>query len=398
MDKRTLFAITAIVTGSVGMSPQLFAQTLSVGVIGGGSLTDAVQDVTTRYPNSPFGSRVWSQSKDWMAGAMLELRFRSPFSVEVDGMYRELHMTWASVMPDGTLNSVSPSPVITWEFPVLAKYRFNWGNVKPFVEAGPSFRTTGNLNFTPSHFGATAGLGVEARWRGLDIAPMLRYTRWAPDLNALGLGGDSRLNQVELLVAFSHEAESRWSPSGKRVSLGAVVGWGLNADLGSSISSDYFEYPGATVTQRGTGLTSLIAGPSVEIHLRPRLSVEVDALHKPLRSRVDTTFDNGLRPQSSTGTAATTWQFPVLAKYRFRWGKMGPFVEAGPSFRLPQWNLSTRGVTAGAGIEMRLRTLKISPALRFTHWGPDTGFGWSGVARNEASVLVGFSFGGTHLP
>src|ERR1039458_10563696 len=89
MDKRTLFAITAIVTGSVGMSPQLFAQTLSVDVIGGGSLTDAVQDVTTRYPNSPHGSRVWSQSKDWMAGAMLELRFRSPFSVEVDGMYRE---------------------------------------------------------------------------------------------------------------------------------------------------------------------------------------------------------------------------------------------------------------------------------------------------------------------
>ena len=127
MDKRTLFAITAIVTGSVGMSPRSFAQTLSVGVIGGGSLTGAVQDVTTRYPNSPFGSRVWSQSKDWMAGAMLELRFCSPFSVEVDGMYRELHMTWASVMPDGTLNSVSPSPVITWEFPVLAKYRVNWG-------------------------------------------------------------------------------------------------------------------------------------------------------------------------------------------------------------------------------------------------------------------------------
>src|ERR1019366_3770213 len=130
MDKRTLFAITAIVTGSVGMSPRLFAQALSVGVIGGGSLTSAVQDVTTRYRNSPFRSRVLSRSRDWMAVALLELRFRSPFSVEVDGMYRELHMTWASVMPDGTLNSVSPSPVITWEFPVLAKYRFNWGNVK----------------------------------------------------------------------------------------------------------------------------------------------------------------------------------------------------------------------------------------------------------------------------
>lgn len=193
-------------------------------------------------------------------------------------------------------------------------------------------------------------------------------------------------------MAFSHEAESTWSPFGPRVSLGAVAGWGLNANLPSSTSS--FDYVGATVTQRNTGLTSLIAGPSVEVHLRLRLSVEVGAIHKALRMRQDTSFDNGIRSQSRTWTGAATWQFPVLAKYRFQWGRVDPFLEAGPSFRLPQWHLSRHGVTAGAGIETHFRALKISPALRFTHWGPETGLGPNWAARNDASVLVGFSFGG----
>lgn len=329
-----------------------------------------------------------------MAGATLELRIRPAFSLEVDGIYRELHHTWAGVESDGTLNSISPAPVVTWEFPVLAKYHFGAGKARPFVEAGPSFRTTGNLNFTPSHFGATAGFGVETRWRGLNIAPLLRYTRWAPDLHTFGQPAGLQLNQLELLVALSHQAESAWEPSGQHLSLGAVVGWGLNADAGSSTYSYYFPYLGTKITQRSTGLTSSIAGPSAEIHLRRRISVEVDALHKSIRSRIETSYDNGLPPRSAISTAAATWQFPVLAKYRLQCARVNPFAEAGPSFRLPQGNLSTHGITAGAGVEIGLGALKIAPAFRFTHWGADTGLGSSGVARNEASVLAGFSFGG----
>lgn len=76
-------------------------------------------------------------------------------------MYPELHSTFAGIEPDGTLNSISPSPVVTWEFPVLAKYRFSEGRFRPFIEAGPEFRTTGNLNFSPSRYGGTAGFGIE---------------------------------------------------------------------------------------------------------------------------------------------------------------------------------------------------------------------------------------------
>lgn len=146
--------------GIVELPSALSGQNLSVGIIGGSSLTGAAQDVTTLHPIGP-SIRVWSPSKDWIVGAMVEFRFRSYFSLELDGMFRELHVTWAGVLPDGTLNSVSPSPVVTWEFPVLAKYRFGSGRLKPFFEAGPSFRTTGNLNFYPSHYGAPPGLA----WR-----------------------------------------------------------------------------------------------------------------------------------------------------------------------------------------------------------------------------------------
>jgi hypothetical protein len=52
--------------------------------------------------------------------------------------------------------------------------------LKPLIDAGPVFRSAGNLNGTlPSNHGFAAGLGVEAHvWR-LRIAPQFRYLRWA---------------------------------------------------------------------------------------------------------------------------------------------------------------------------------------------------------------------------
>jgi hypothetical protein len=134
----------------------------------------------------------------------------------------------------------------------------------------------------------------------------------------------------------------------------------------------------------------------VEIRLNPHLAVEIDALHKPLRDKYWIVYDSGAKSPTVSGTPAVTWQFPVLAKYRVRWKNTNPFVEAGPSFRLPQWSLATHGATGGAGVELYLRALRISPAVRFTHWGREAN-GYASSARNEASLLVGFSLGGTRL-
>lgn len=92
--------------------------------------------------------------------------------------------------------------VVTWEFPMLAKYRLRFRTVKPLIELRPSFGSSGNLNSTaPSVYGGTAGIGVEVPVGRLKIAPVLRYTHWAADGECLQ--PRTKRNQVELLVGLS---------------------------------------------------------------------------------------------------------------------------------------------------------------------------------------------------
>ena len=384
----------------------LAGQTVSVGLIGGGALTDAVQNKNTEPLVVPgLGQSYltgWSPHKDWIAGVMLDFRLRSRFSVEVDGIYRDLHARWALVEPNGMLNSVSPANVITWEIPVLAKYRFGGeGRVRPFLEAGPAFRTTGNLNFYPSHYGAAAGVGIETYWRGFRIAPTVRYTYWARDLAAVSDSPQSQRNQVELMVGVSRAPKVGGSPLGSRVAVGLVAGWGLTSEAGSSTGTHQVTY----ITESGTfptmetdvttGLRSPVVGPALEVSLARHFSVELDALHRTLRAQVSVTTTG---PAPFAGSVvfispAPTWEFPMLAKYRLRLGKVNPFVEGGPVFRLPAQQLSTHGVSAGGGVEMHWRWVHVAPTIRFSHWA-ENGPVVPRYAQNEAVLLLGVLFGG----
>lgn len=117
--------------------------------------------------------------------------------MEVDGLYRPLHYTL-----EFNNGFTAPFSVLTWELPLLAKYRLPLARTQPFVEAGPSLRWSGNQNgSSPSHIGVTAGIGVEASWRMLRVAPAARYTRWAAD-DADPLNR-TKQDQLELLVGFS---------------------------------------------------------------------------------------------------------------------------------------------------------------------------------------------------
>jgi len=180
----------------------------SFGVIGGVALTDAFGHESTGFIIGPNGieprrSRSYSTLKDYVIGPMMDVGL--PYcglSVEIDALYRPMNLTMAGVRPDGSLHSISPATVVTWEFPALAKYRFGSRSVKPFVEAGPSFRVSGNLNdASPSTCGGTGGFGVEAQLGKLRIGPVIRYTHWAAD--AESAGSRTKRNQVELLVGLS---------------------------------------------------------------------------------------------------------------------------------------------------------------------------------------------------
>jgi hypothetical protein len=111
--------ITTLATCIALLSPEGFGQKVSVGVVAGASPTSAFRDQF--FPDQPspgftspsLGERFFSPSKDYIAGGTLEVQFNPSWSVEADGLFRTLHITRAAVLRDGSLNSVSPSPVVT---------------------------------------------------------------------------------------------------------------------------------------------------------------------------------------------------------------------------------------------------------------------------------------------
>jgi hypothetical protein len=365
-------------------------QFISFGVIAGGSVTEDFHNITPGA--DPIVA--YSTPKRYVVGAMLELALRAGWSLELDGLFHPLGYTNAFVEPNGVLNSVSPATVVTWEFPVMAKYRFQRGRLSPFLEGGAALRTTGNLNgANPSHTGFIAGAGIEMPLGRFRFSPEVRYLHWAADPSFVVR---SNSNQVELLAAFSTAPAAGGHVFGSRISFGVVAGATLTPDFPTN------QTKGIVITGTGSepftqtntsGPRSFIAGPEVEVRASHGFSVEADAIYRPEKQRgTSTIFGNG---QSYSYTSSvTTWQFPVLAKYRIGQSRFQPFLEAGPSFRLASalTRAATYGATGGIGVETHLSRLAIAPAVRFTHWGPSSFEIQGGAFRNEAELLAGFTF------
>jgi hypothetical protein len=192
--------LVLVVALGILCSGSVCAQRFSLGIVGGGSLTDDFVDQTVE------SIRTYSTAKDYVVGAMFASALSDSFSVEIDALYRPMNFTSALVLPDGTLGSVSPATVITWEFPVLAQYKFKVPAppIRPLVELGPSFRASGNLNgSSPSIYGVSTGAGMEVPFWKLRATPQLRYTRWAADHVDLPWDARTKQDQLELLVGFS---------------------------------------------------------------------------------------------------------------------------------------------------------------------------------------------------
>ena len=169
-----------------------FGRRLSVGVIMGIGLGRDFK------PPSPNPSSENPESNSGIFGVMIEAPLPKNLAVEVDGLYRPLH---GSEDEGGRRVRFAH---LTWEFPVLLKYRFSSrSRLSPIVEGGPSFRAEGNRNLEPvSHYGATVGGGLEMKLAWLKVSPMVRYTRWG------GQPGSPRArtwpNQTQLFVSFSY--------------------------------------------------------------------------------------------------------------------------------------------------------------------------------------------------
>lgn len=374
------------------------AQKLTLGVIAGTSLTGDVRtgSVSVGGGFSQDGSVTFTYSpvsRPFIAGPKLELDLPGRLSLEVDALYRPLKERVTQtfdppvVLPNGvTISSIGPSTrkLASWEFPVLAKYRFDVSGPRPFVEAGPSFRPAASGSGA-SHLGITVGVGVETRLAKLHVSPMVRYTRWKRRGGAMGVGS-AITNQVEALVAFEHAATNAgWTSAlGRRFSPGVLVGVGLGDDL---------RLPQASVigTPERSESNSPVYGVLLEFGVNEEWAVDLNGIYRALHGYDGQRF------------AVLTWEFPVLAKYKLPPSQaIKPFIELGPSFRTDgNFNgprPSHYGFTGGAGVEAPVGRVKISPMVRYTRWAkertpdPPRNPPWRSTFLNQVQVLLAFSF------
>jgi hypothetical protein len=179
--------------------------------------------------------------------------------------------------------------------------------------------------------------------------------------------------------------------------------------------SDAFTLEGAGFRASNPGYT---VGPFMEVRFPPNLALEFAALYEKLEFEFD--FGRpGLERQVST-TTASSWQFPLVLKYRFGRRRVRPFIEGGvaayyianveetgevisqlPSevrtaFRRAGNSFANGGGVMGGGVEIKLGLLRIAPEVRFTRWAVDQSVGTDAVSlrlnQSRTHFLLGLSF------
>lgn len=153
----------------------------------------------------------------------------------------------------------------------------------------------------------------------------------------------------------------------------------------------------------------ITVGPTAELHLPFGLGLEADALYKRF------SYNRTTGEFANTGVRSNSWEFPLLVKYRAPGVFVRPFADGGFSFRTLQGltqfgsallpggdpaelkDSTSRGFVLGAGLEVHLPFLRLSPELRFTRWSSkafeslDGGNSLSS-RQNQLDLLVGITF------
>ena len=136
-------------------------------------------------------------------------------------------------------------------------------------------------------------------------------------------------------------------------------------------------------------------GPYLELRLPAHLVVEIDALYRSYEyQRVIPALAK--QPVSS-------WEFPVLGKYKLFGGPIQPYIEGGIAFSrlsdIPNVaELSHRnnyGMVIGGGVELHIGLLRITPEVRYNGWvfhNLESPLGQLQSNRNQAAIMVGIGF------
>jgi hypothetical protein len=195
-----------LLLASILVCPAAFGQHLfSFGVKGGVPLTDPLSSTTFNGIDTTM--HVFSDSKNYVIGPMVELNLPFGLSVEADALFRPLNLTTVTqVIPFNTATRRS-ADFGSMEFPILLKAHFlHTPIVKPYVEAGPTFRYVASKVPYLSNSGFAVGAGVDVKLLLVRIAPELRFSHWGSDsaspLRNVSLP-PSNQNQAEFLIGLS---------------------------------------------------------------------------------------------------------------------------------------------------------------------------------------------------
>src|SRR5262249_31485664 len=153
----------------------------------------------------------------------------------------------------------------------------------------------------------TAGIGTELNRGKFRIAPVIRYTRWKSDARFPLY--PTNPDQVELLTTISYGTdEYSRTFGGHKIWLGLLAGAGL---------TDGF-HPGEFAYKQEES-QRFIGGLSVGTTLTRGLDLEVNGLYRPLHAV--THFPSPDGSDFKNPFTVLTWEFPVLAKYRWKRAK-----------------------------------------------------------------------------
>ncbi|MGA2270541.1 MAG: outer membrane beta-barrel protein [Bryobacteraceae bacterium] len=192
-------------------------------------------------------------------------------------------------------------------------------------------------------------------------------------------------------------------------SFGVKAGLPLT-DFLNAAESQQFKF--STATNR------YIVGPTAELHLPFGLGVEFDILYRRFDYNGNGTLASVVTSSSATGNA---WEFPLLAKYRLPMKILHPYVDAGVSWDtlsgltqtitntvLPNHTTTTttsnpaelktntaRGFVMGAGLDVKVLRIHLSPEIRYTRWGAQHFIDPNGLLhsnQNQGEFLLGITF------
>ena len=166
-----------------------YAQPVIAGLKIGVPFSDAFQN------SFPSITALTASSNAYTLGPFIEVRLPLSLSIEADALYRGLKFT----------NITGSATTGQWDFPVVAKYRFFKGPIRPYVEGGPDFSHVSDIqrfvtaNHT-SNFGIALGAGVEIKALVMRISPEIRYE--ADALKSFTGTVNSNRNQLAFLVGI----------------------------------------------------------------------------------------------------------------------------------------------------------------------------------------------------